>query len=152
MKKTLTNILLTVIMTLTLSLTTAYARDFAPPTIPQPQTLPGQGVETKLDLVQSVLPKYAVGLVGFVAMGALVFLVIAGVRFVTAYGNEEAVETAKKQIIYSIVALLVALLSYTIVSIIINIKFEGDQTGKQTPPVQPPDAQLEKEFDNHQAA
>lgn len=109
---------------LSMGLTPAYAaRDFVQPTIPQPQTLPGDGVNTKKTLTESLLPKYAVGLIGFVSMAALVFLVIAGVRFATAYGNEEAVETAKKQVIYSIVALLIALLSYTIVSIIINLKF-----------------------------
>lgn len=120
---------------LSVGLTPAYAaRDFVQPTIPQPQTVPGDGINTKKTLTETLLPRYAVGLIGFVSMAALVFLVIAGVRFATAYGNEEAVETAKKQIIYSILALLIALLSYTIVSIIINLKFEGDTTVRTQAP------------------
>ena len=67
-------------------------------------------------------------MIGFVGGMSLIFLVIAGVRFATAYGNDEAAQKGKHQATYAIIGLIIALLSYTIVKIITNIKIEGDQT------------------------
>lgn len=139
MKKSIIYIL-TIILSLTLVVTAinqtqfnhvANAINFDPPDIPRPDTLPGPDTSadnTRKILIESVLPKFAVGFVGFVASLSLVFLIIGGVRFAMAYGNEEAIEKAKNQVIYSLVGLIIALLSYAIVSVIVNLKFSGDQT------------------------
>lgn len=96
--------------------------DYFIPIIPKPQTLPGpEGGGARETLVQNILPNLAVGITGFASMAALLFLIIGGVRFVTAYGNEERVESAKKQVIFSLVGLLISLLAYTIVTVIIRI-------------------------------
>lgn len=100
--------------------------------IPHPSTLPGPsgGAPGTTDinpnrriLTQGVLPKLAITLIGGTASLALLFLIIAGVRFVTMYGNPEAAETAKKQVIYALVGLFIALMSYTIVTIISNFNY-----------------------------
>jgi flagellar motor protein MotB len=100
--------------------------EFQAPIIPKPPTLPGivptGEKDQRTQLTQSVLPKIAVNMVGTVSIFALLFLIISGVRFATAYGNEENIEKAKKQATIAVVGLLIALLAYTIVRIIVNFR------------------------------
>lgn len=116
---------------------TLIAQEFKPTSIPKPELLPGpepelqEEVGTRNLLTDVILPYFAIGMISFVGGLSLVFLIIGGVRFATAYGNEEAITKAKNQVIYSIVGFIVALLSYTIVSIVINLQIEDD---KQAPP------------------
>jgi hypothetical protein len=97
--------------------------------IPKPNALPGAKEATqgesggiKAWITETVLPTWTKGLVGFVASLSFVMLVVSGIKYLTAYGNEEAATSAKKMIIYSILALLLAMFSYTIVSIIVRIQ------------------------------
>jgi len=61
---------------------------------------------------------------------AFLFIIIGGIQILTAYGNDEKITNAKKTIQYAIVGLLIALLSYAIVSIIggLNIGQNPNQT------------------------
>ena len=102
---------------------------YVPAITPKPSTLPGPTVNqtgTKTNareiLSGKLLPKITTGMIGFVAMLSFVMLVISGVRFVVAYGNEEALGKAKTQATYAIVGLILALLSFSIVTIISNIE------------------------------
>ncbi len=54
----------------------------------------------------------------FAVMAALavLFIVIAGLRFITAQGNPQEVSKAKSTIIYALIGLLVALLAEAIVA------------------------------------
>lgn len=105
--------------------------DYQVPIIPRPRTLPGPDPDdpkertARTQLVDEILPNLAVNLVGFVSMAALLWVIIAGVRFATAYGNEEKVESAKKQVIYALAGLIIALLAYSIVTIIIRLEIIG---------------------------
>jgi hypothetical protein len=98
---------------------------------PKPDFLPGPvkadftaeaGVSETL--TKNVLPKLAVYLIGIVGGVAMLFLVISGVRFATAYGNDESVEKAKNQATWAVAGIVLALLSYTIVQIIFSIEFK----------------------------
>lgn len=153
MKKFTKYILAIVIMSLLVSSLPAYATSFdtpseesaikiakfTPPIIPKPVTLPGpeeKDLEKKetIDnpgrkiLINQLIPSQTARMVGFVGIMTFLFLVISGVRYVMSYGNEEAVGKAKTQMIYAIVALFIALLAYTAVSLIINIEFVDDKT------------------------
>lgn len=114
------------------------AQGFEAPIIPRPDTLPGPTVAEQKNtsirdiLVNRILPRFAVGFIGLIAGLALVFVIIGGVRFVTSYGNEESVDKAKKQVIYGLAGLMLAILSYTIVTIVINLQFVGDETQQQS--------------------
>lgn len=116
---------------------------FEAPIIPRPDTLPGPTVTEQNDssirdiLVNRILPRVAITFIGFIAGLALVFVIIGGVRFVTAYGNEESIDKAKKQVIYGLVGLMLAVLSYTIVSIVTNLEFTGDTTNREVPTAPP---------------
>lgn len=109
----------------------AKKRELKAPTIAKPKTLPGPSSDlqekdpgARKTLLNKTIPGYIVGLIGFISILALLFTIIGGVRIAMSYGNEETIEAGKKQVTYSIVALIIGLLSYTIVTIIINITFE----------------------------
>jgi len=113
---------------------TAYAADTTtPPTqiknpliIPKPSTLPGnqsEGTEIRSWVINKILPTWTQGMIGFTAALTFLMMVISGFRYLTSYGNEEAATSAKKMLLYSSLGLLLAIFSYAIVSIIINIKF-----------------------------
>jgi hypothetical protein len=56
--------------------------------------------------------------IAFAVLGALavLFIVIAGLRFITAQGNPQEVGKAKSTIVYALVGLLVALIAEAIVA------------------------------------
>lgn len=131
-----------ILTTLVLSLLTptaiVYAEDankFRPTPLLRPETLPGPEDKGKTDeegnrsfLVDILLPRFGVMLIGMVGATALLFIIIGGVRFVMVYDNEEAIDKAKKQVTYGIIGLLVALLSYTIVRVVTSFDFTpGDE-------------------------
>ena len=60
-----------------------------------------------------------------VASISVLFLIIGGFRYVTAHGNEEQAEAAKKTIIHSIIGLIIVILSFAIIAIITNILVAG---------------------------
>ena len=102
------------------------------PFIPQPGTLPGpteqlqENAGSRNSLVNTLIPKFTTAAIGMAAAFATLFLIIGGVRFAISYGKDESIENAKKQITYALVGLLLAILSYIIVIIIINLKFVED--------------------------
>ena len=98
--------------------------------IPKPETLPGPSKThqeiggVKVWFTETILTGWAKKTVGFVGMLAFLMLVISGIRYITSYGNEETAGAAKKMVIYSLVALLLALFSYAIVYIIVTLQFQ----------------------------
>ncbi|HBB02423.1 MAG: hypothetical protein US89_C0013G0044 [Candidatus Peregrinibacteria bacterium GW2011_GWF2_38_29] len=99
--------------------------------IPKPNTLPGQSVEDQQAdkdkggkyAVEALIPKVTKMLIGFAGITAFLFTVVGGIRFMVAYGETEAVTSAKKQITWSLVGLVIAIFAYTIISIISSIDF-----------------------------
>ena len=55
-----------------------------------------------------------------VALISVLFLIIGGYRYVTAGGNEESQESAKKTMTNAIVGLAIVILSFVIVNVIAN--------------------------------
>ncbi len=56
---------------------------------------------------------------------AVLFLMWGGLRYLTARGNEEATEAAKKTLTNAIVGLIVVVLAFTMIRIITNILIFG---------------------------
>ncbi len=54
------------------------------------------------------------------AIAAVVFMIIGGVRYVTAQGDEDAVELAKNTVIYAIIGIIVILLAAVIVNFFVS--------------------------------
>ena len=71
------------------------------------------------DLSQLIrnIANIAIALVGTVA---LLFLIIGGFYYITSAGNPDNVGKAKQTILYSIIGLILAIVSYAIINFIIN--------------------------------
>ena len=76
---------------------------------------------TGTDNISDLVLKYVNFSLPFLALGAFLGFVYAGFLYVTAYGNEDQVGKSKKILIYSVVGLIVVILSYSIVQL-----FTGD--------------------------
>jgi hypothetical protein len=89
------------------------------PTIPKPDLLPGPNTENATQAsVQSyfrekALPSFISTIIGIVGVAAFISLLISGVQFLTAYGNEEKVGAAKKTAIYAVSGFLIAISNTT---------------------------------------
>lgn len=53
-------------------------------------------------------------------MTAVVMIVIGGIRYTTSNGESSAIKSAKDTILYSVIGLIVAILSYTIVNFVVS--------------------------------
>jgi hypothetical protein len=51
---------------------------------------------------------------------AVVMIVIGGMRYTTSNGDSGAIKSAKDTILYSVIGLIVAILSYTIVNFVVS--------------------------------
>jgi cytochrome bd-type quinol oxidase subunit 2 len=54
------------------------------------------------------------------AVAAIIFVILGGVRYITAQGDEDAVEQAKNTIIYAIIGLIVIMLAAVIVNFVLQ--------------------------------
>ncbi|MFA6528984.1 MAG: pilin [Candidatus Gracilibacteria bacterium] len=105
------------------------------PTIPKPDLLPGPNTENATQAsVQSyfrekALPSFISTIIGIVGVAAFISLLISGVQFLTAYGNEEKVGAAKKTAIYAVSGFLIAILAYAVVSIISSLPISNTTSG-----------------------
>lgn len=80
-------------------------------TIPQEQYLGGVFLPTITNIV-----------IAAAGSGALLFMIIGAIEILTAYGNDDKIANGKKTITYALVGLVIAMLSYAIVTIISSIQ------------------------------
>lgn len=59
-------------------------------------------------------------LIFLVGAVAVIFLIIGGLRYVVSNGNEKNVESAKNTILYAIIGIVVAVVSYALVNFVIS--------------------------------
>lgn len=90
-------------------------------------TLPNN---TKIDSLPKLFETIFTFLIGIVGGLAIIFLIIGGIRYILARGDEKAAKGAKDQITAAIIGLVVALLAVVIVSIVGTILGTG---GLNTP-------------------
>jgi hypothetical protein len=78
------------------------------------------------DILSSVIQLF-LGLCGLIALG---YIILGGYELITAQGNDKSVESGKKTLTNAIIGLVIIILSYVIVSIVINAAFgRVDVTG-----------------------
>jgi hypothetical protein len=70
--------------------------------------------------VTSILFRVLDILLMFAGLVAVIFVIVGGYRYVTAGGNEEAVESAKHTILNAIIGVAVIILSYAILRVVQN--------------------------------
>jgi hypothetical protein len=74
---------------------------------------------------QTFLLKLLGGVLNFAALAAVVMLVIAGIRYATALGGDEALKTARNNVIWTIVGLLVIMIALLIVRNVTSTIYES---------------------------
>ena len=67
----------------------------------------------------SAITKIVNALLTLAAVVAAIFVIIGGVRYITAQGDEDAMEAAKNTVIYAVIGVVVIALSAVIVNFII---------------------------------
>lgn len=98
-----------------------------PPKIQKPDTLPGPspitntGVNHERYLITDLIPTLVRGAINLLAGITIIAIMYAGIQYLTAFGDDTKLENAKKNIIYAIIGLLIAIFSYTIVRIISEV-------------------------------
>lgn len=84
---------------------------------PDPRIFAEIGDNSVLAVLNFAITEIFLPLVGIIA---ILFIIIGGFQYVTSRGNEEQAEIAKKTLTNAIIGLIVVVLSYIIVTIVIN--------------------------------
>jgi len=71
---------------------------------------------THTDTLGVLIVKYVNFALPYLTLAAFLAFVYAGILYVTAYGNDENLEKAKKIMIYAVIGLILIIASYSIVS------------------------------------
>ena len=85
----------------------------------RPSILSGQLGDSSTTVTDIVLYIINLGLL-IIGLIAVAFIIYGGFRYITSAGNDEIAEGAKKTIQNAIIGLIVAILSYVIVTVISN--------------------------------
>ncbi|QQR55390.1 hypothetical protein IPG41_02440 [Candidatus Peregrinibacteria bacterium] len=119
-------LLLTLLMVLTLAVPLATAAVTEVPLIPAPDFLPTPPPETTGGLLQdyvldTAVPKAINIGIGILALTAFMGILIAAIQMLTAYGDETKIGRGKTNLRYSILGLIIVMLSYALVSIVVSV-------------------------------
>lgn len=102
--------------------------------IPKPDYLPGpeeevvSGYETQQYFLNTTIPRALNIGIGLLGLTAFLAIVIAAVQMLMAYGNEDKINRAKRNLKYSVYGFVVVILSYAVVSIIVSIALPQEET------------------------
>lgn len=86
-------------------------------------SVPGSAVPSipKVALGQTQLDSAVNGAFMIAGVIAVLFIIIAGFRYVTSQGNSDAIRSAREMIIYSVVGLVIVIMAFAIVQIVIRV-------------------------------
>ena len=90
----------------------------------------GEAENYSIEGTQNFVLKIVGGALNFAAIAAVVMLVVAAIRLVTAAGNQDGLAAAKKQIMWTLGGLAVIILALLIVQNITEIIFENATPAK----------------------
>lgn len=76
----------------------------------------GKDQPKELDGNQGIITTIINTMLFIVGLLAVIMIIYAGIRFVTAHGDEQQVKGARQTIIYSVVGLIVAIVAYALVN------------------------------------
>lgn len=81
------------------------------------ESLAGTGITGTTDVTQLVL-KYINFILPYLALALFVGFIYAGVLYITAFGNEEATDKSKKIMMYSVIGIIIVILSFVAVRVL----------------------------------
>jgi len=102
------------------------------PTIPVPDFLPAPDVgttggETQNYILNETIPRAINIGIGILSITAFNGILISAIQMLTAYGNDEKLNRAKTNLRYSLIGLVLVMLSYAIVSIVVSIALPNEE-------------------------
>ena len=109
-----------------------------PPIITKPDTLPGPSSRTDAEdnheryLITDLIPTLIRGAINLLGGITIIALMIAGVQYLVAFGDDTKIDNAKKNITFALVGLLIAMFSYTIVRIVSEVPLSDSNELPQT--------------------
>lgn len=74
------------------------------------------GAATAGELIQGIINL----LLAIASLLAVLFIIIGGIRYITAHGNEEQAEGAKKTLLHAVIGIVLIIMSFAIINIIAN--------------------------------
>lgn len=74
---------------------------------------------------------------GFLGLVAVIMIIYGGFTYVTAAGKQEAVDSAKKTILYALIGIVIILLSFAIVNTVVGVA-AGETAAITTPAASTP--------------
>ena len=77
------------------------------------------------DTASAIILRIIQVLLAISGLVAVIFLIVGGFRYITAGGNEETAESAKKTITNAIIGIVVIILAFVIVRVIANALISG---------------------------
>lgn len=89
--------------------------------IPKSDADPLSGEETASDIITRIISI----LLAIAGLVAVIFLIVGGFRYITAGGNEESSESAKKTIQNAIIGIVIIILAFVIVRVVANALISG---------------------------
>lgn len=110
------------------------------PVIPKPDFLPGPdsvvngeavtGEETQDYVLNTTVPRAINLVLGLFGIGTFLAIVLAAVNMLIAWGNEDKVTKAKKNLTYALIGFVLSLFAYAIVSIIVSLALPRDEASE----------------------
>lgn len=76
--------------------------------------MPGGGVDTLGKIIRLGITLLFVTIV----ITALIFFILGGIAWITSSGDKAKIESARKRLVYAVIGLLVAFLSYFIINLL----------------------------------
>src|SRR3989338_347446 len=102
------------------------------PPLPVPDFLPdpdvgSTGGETQNYILNETIPRAINIGIGILSITAFIGILISAIQMLTAYGNDEKLNRAKTNLRYSLIGLVLVMLSYAIVSIVVSIALPNEE-------------------------
>lgn len=119
LKRTTASLSATGVLALSM-ISSAFAQDFGGPT-PDVGGLPDAASG---DDVRLIVTDILAAVLNFLALVAVVVIVIAGIRLIISQGEDDAKDKAKKTIFYALIGLVIVLFARVIVSLVTVYLFE----------------------------
>ncbi len=86
---------------------------------------PGIPGQTEDDSLMSIIKNIINAVIGLVGVAAVLMMIIGGVSFITSQGDANKVTKARNTILYGVVGLIIALLSFAIVNFVLGEVFNA---------------------------
>lgn len=115
-------LVIAVLLVMPLLTSAQYTNPAAPGTEPA-------GVLQGTDKISTLIIQIISILLAVAGLIAVIFLIVGGFRYITAGGNEESSEAAKKTITNAIIGIVIIILAFVIVRVIANALIKGSSGG-----------------------